>query len=135
MFIVNVLAFVLMGLQARRIIERLSPDELWKSLFIALGVLTLVIVVRIAWIVIYRLVLAVVRQHSAPLAHKLGPRSPRGSVVIAWSGMRGLVTLATAFALPENFPYRDLILFVAFTVVLGSLVIQGVTLRPLIHTA
>jgi CPA1 family monovalent cation:H+ antiporter len=131
-FMVNVLAFVLMGLQARRIIERLSPDELWKSLFIALGVLALVIVVRIAWIVIYRLVLAAVRQRSAPLAHRLGPRSPRGSVVIAWSGMRGLVTLATAFALPPDFPGRDLIVLCAFCVVLGTLVIQGLTLRPLL---
>ena len=43
-----------------------------------------------------------------------------------------IVTLATAFALPENFPYRDFIVFIAFAVVLGSLVIQGLTLRPLI---
>ena len=46
--------------------------------------------------------------------------------------MRGIVTLAAAFALPENFPYRDLMLLTAFAVVLGSLVIQGLTLRPLI---
>ena len=46
--------------------------------------------------------------------------------------MRGIVTLAAAFALPANFPYRDLILLTAFSVVLGSLVIQGLTLRPLI---
>ena len=46
--------------------------------------------------------------------------------------MRGIVTLAAAFALPEAFPYRDLMLLTAFAVVLGSLVIQGLTLRPLI---
>jgi NhaP-type Na+/H+ or K+/H+ antiporter len=46
--------------------------------------------------------------------------------------MRGIVTLAAAFALPEGFPYRDLMLLTAFAVVLGSLVIQGLTLRPLI---
>jgi monovalent cation/hydrogen antiporter len=131
-FMVNVLAFVLMGLQARRIIERLSSDELSKSLFLALGVLALVIGVRICWIFFYRVVLALVRQRSARLAHRLGPRSPRGSVVIAWSGMRGLVTLATAFALPPDFPGRDLIVLCAFCVVLGTLVIQGLTLRPLL---
>jgi monovalent cation/hydrogen antiporter len=131
-FMVNVLAFVLMGLQARRIIERLSPDEVWNSLLLALGVLGIVIGVRIAWISLYRLVLAMVRQRSVPLAHRLGPRSPRGSVVIAWSGMRGLVTLATAFALPPDFPGRDLIVLCAFCVVLGTLVIQGLTLRPLL---
>ena len=45
--------------------------------------------------------------------------------------MRGLVTLATAFALPQQFPGRDLIVLCAFCVVLGTLVIQGFTLRPL----
>jgi len=56
----------------------------------------------------------------------------RGGIVVSWCGMRGIVTLAAAFALPEAFPYRDLILLTAFAVVLGSLVIQGLTLRPLI---
>jgi CPA1 family monovalent cation:H+ antiporter len=46
--------------------------------------------------------------------------------------MRGLVTLATAFALPEDFPGRDLIVLAAFTVVLGTLIVQGFTIRPLI---
>ena len=56
----------------------------------------------------------------------------QGGIVISWCGMRGIVTLAAAFALPEGFPQRDLILLTAFAVVLGSLVIQGLTLRPLI---
>src|SRR6202043_2085176 len=56
----------------------------------------------------------------------------KGGIVISWCGMRGIVTLAAAFALPNGFPYRDLILLTAFSVVLGSLVIQGLTLRPLI---
>ena len=47
--------------------------------------------------------------------------------------MRGLVTLATAFALPAQFPGRDLIVLCAFCVVLGTLVIQGLTLRPLLR--
>jgi CPA1 family monovalent cation:H+ antiporter len=46
--------------------------------------------------------------------------------------MRGIVTLAAAFALPEQFPYRDLILLTAFGVVLGTLIVQGLTLRPLV---
>lgn len=45
--------------------------------------------------------------------------------------MRGTVTLAAALALPAGFPYRDLILFTAFAVVLGTLVLQGMTLRPI----
>jgi len=53
-------------------------------------------------------------------------------VVVAWCGMRGLVTLAAALALPAGFPSRDLILLSALAVVLGTLVVQGLTLGPLI---
>jgi len=54
-------------------------------------------------------------------------------LVIAWAGMRGIVTLAAALALPEGFPGRDLIVLTAFLVVLGTLLIQGFTLKPLLR--
>ena len=63
--------------------------------------------------------------------------SPRAAVLVGWCGMRGIVTLAAALALPSGspgappFPYRDLILFTAFAAVLGTLILQGLTLRPL----
>jgi CPA1 family monovalent cation:H+ antiporter len=61
--------------------------------------------------------------------------STAGATVVAWCGMRGIVTLAAALALPEGgsagFPYRDFILFTAFSVVLGTLVVQGMTVGPL----
>ena len=63
--------------------------------------------------------------------------SKRAAAVVGWCGMRGIVTLAAALALPAGgsngpaFPYRDLVLFTAFSVVLGTLVVQGMTLRPL----
>ena len=63
-----------------------------------------------------------------------GPHSKqcrRGALVVAWCGMRGTVTLAAALALPARFPYRDLLLFSSFLVVLGTLVIQGLTVKPL----
>src|SRR4051812_27473343 len=59
------------------------------------------------------------------------PPDVRGALVISWCGMRGIVTLAAALALPEGFPGRDLIVF-ASCVVLGTLVLQGLTLRPLL---
>jgi NhaP-type Na+/H+ or K+/H+ antiporter len=52
---------------------------------------------------------------------------------ISWSGMRGIVTLAAALALPEEFPFRDLIVLTAFSVVLGTLALQGLTLGPLLR--
>jgi CPA1 family monovalent cation:H+ antiporter len=56
----------------------------------------------------------------------------RSGLVISWSGMRGIVTLAAALALPAGFPFRDLIVLTAFSVVLGTLVFQGLTLKPLL---
>lgn len=61
----------------------------------------------------------------------------RGALIVSWCGMRGIVTLATALALPNGspvaFPYRDLIVFCAFSVVLTTLVIQGMSLRWLVE--
>jgi monovalent cation/hydrogen antiporter len=57
----------------------------------------------------------------------------KGALLIGWSGMRGIVTLAAALALPADFPHRDFILLTAFVVVFGTLVIQGPTLRPLLR--
>jgi NhaP-type Na+/H+ or K+/H+ antiporter len=54
-------------------------------------------------------------------------------LVVSWAGMRGIVTLAAAMALPANFPLRDLIMLTAFAVVLGTLLIQGLTLKPLLR--
>lgn len=56
----------------------------------------------------------------------------RGAAVVGWCGMRGTVTLAAALALPTVYPHRDLILATAFDVALGTLVVQGLTLRPLL---
>jgi hypothetical protein len=57
----------------------------------------------------------------------------KGAIAVGWCGMRGTVTLAAALALPAAFPFRDLILATAFAVTLGTLVFQGLTLRPLLE--
>ena len=54
-------------------------------------------------------------------------------LIISWAGMRGIVSLAAALALPSAFPYRDLIVLTAFSVVVGTLVIHGLTLKPLLR--
>jgi monovalent cation/hydrogen antiporter len=56
----------------------------------------------------------------------------RTGLIVGWAGTRGLVTVATALALPQSFPERGMLLFAAFTVTLGTLLIQGLTLRPLV---
>jgi monovalent cation/hydrogen antiporter len=132
-FILNVLAFILIGLQLGPIWSRLDAAVRWQYSEIAGLVLAAVILSRIGWIAIYQTslrTLVALRPLRASETIKLP--SAKSGIVISWCGMRGIVTLAAAFALPESFPYRDLILLTAFGVVLGSLVIQGVTLRPLI---
>lgn len=64
----------------------------------------------------------------------LPPPTIGQSVLVGWFGMRGLLTLATAFALPATFPQRDLTVLTAFAVVLATLVGQGPTLAPLIRS-
>ena len=71
------------------------------------------------------------RHFTTALRPHVTPPTVDTGLVIAWCGMRGIVTLATALALPQDFPYRDLILLSAYGVVLGTLVLQGLSLRPL----
>jgi CPA1 family monovalent cation:H+ antiporter len=136
-FILNALAFVLIGMQLRPILTRLGADGLSGSIGIAVAVLLTAIAARFGWVMIYTLFFRAVLP---PPVSDDGPGRPTvaGGLVISWAGMRGIVTLATAFALPvampdgNPFPYRDLVLLSAFAVVLGTLVVQGLTLRPLI---
>ncbi|WP_421993669.1 cation:proton antiporter [Roseococcus sp.] len=128
-FILNVFAFLLMGLQARQIIQTLAPRELWDAMIFAGAVFAIVVAVRIAWVLSYRRVLAPLVR----LAGEAETGSPALRMLIAWCGMRGILTLATAFALPYDFPGRDVIVLSAFAVVLGTLVIQGSTVSLLLR--
>jgi CPA1 family monovalent cation:H+ antiporter len=132
-FVLNALAFMLIGMQLRPIWVRLDDPVRLKYCVVAACVLAVVIVTRLAWVTSYVSVwlFAISRRGFHP-RRPTPPPTAKGAIVIGWCGMRGIVTLAAAFALPEDFPYRDLILLTAFAVVLGSLVIQGLTLRPLV---
>jgi CPA1 family monovalent cation:H+ antiporter len=131
-FVLNVLAFVLMGLQARPILSRLSGASLVEALELAAAVLATIILIRLAWVLASGAVASLLTRTAARQSHSR-KQNFRGDLVIGWCGMRGLVTLATAFALPIGFPGRDPIVLAAFCVVLGTLVIQGMTLKPLLR--
>ena len=131
-FVLNVLAFTLIGLRLGPILEALSGAQLARLLGVALLILTVVIVVRLLWVMTYTLTARSGRPSPAPARRPVvAPLSPRGGLVIGWAGMRGIVTLAAAAAFPDGFPYRDIIQLTAFVVVLGTLV-QGLTLCPLL---
>lgn len=128
-FLLNVLAFLLMGLQARTIVGSMPAEQLRAAILFALAVILALVVVRMAWVLAYDRLAQ--RYHSVRGAEL--PPTRREAILIGWCGMRGLVTLATAFALPANFPERDLIVLTAFAVVLATLVVQGLTLAPLVR--
>ena len=130
-FVLNVLAFLLMGLQARDILSQLQSDALTHALGFAGIVLGIVIGVRLAYVMTYGFVLRTFRRFFERVLHSRVPSASIG-VLTSWCGMRGLVTLATALALPPEFPSRDVIVLSAFMVVLGTLIVQGFTIRPLI---
>jgi len=140
-FVLNVLAFILVGFQLKDILGRLDSRTLLAYAGVAATVCAATMVARIAWV-----------SGAAALSrgwHRWRSRhtpgrdgssvlSKESAAVIGWCGMRGIVTLAAALALPTGrggspaFPFRDLVLFTAFSVVLGTLVVQGMTLRPLL---
>jgi NhaP-type Na+/H+ or K+/H+ antiporter len=132
--VMNILAFTLIGLQIRPILEALNETERLGALGAAGIILVIVIAVRFIWVMMYYTLAQWVSRLFRLRATKpsMSPATSKGALVIAWSGMRGIVTLAAALALPANFPHRDFILLTAFVVVLGTLVIQGLTLRPLL---
>lgn len=130
-FLLNVLAFLLMGMQASVIVARLEPGEVREAMAFASCVFGAVVAVRIAWVMIYN---RAVRAWNGMRGIR-GGTSLASGFIVSWCGMRGLVTLAIALGLPESFPSRDLIVLSAFVVVLGTLVVQGLTLGPLIRLA
>ena len=133
-FALNILAFIFIGLQIRPILD--SPDAADRARYFAVAgaVLLTVIVVRFLWHMAFN---AAIRWRD----RRFGFHPPRpmlrptvgSGLIISWAGMRGIVSLAAAMAIPSGFPYRDLIVFTAFAVVLGTLVIQGLTLKPLLR--
>ncbi|MGN6371019.1 MAG: Na+/H+ antiporter [Phycisphaerae bacterium] len=133
-FTLNGLVFILIGLQLPEIIHNMQTPLLAAALFALLACVAL-IVLRFAWVFpatyLIRLIPAVRRKDPPP------PFSQ--TFLVAWVGMRGVVSLAAALSLPEAlshgdpFPGRDLILFITFAVILVTLVVQSLTLPGVIR--
>jgi monovalent cation/hydrogen antiporter len=129
-FLLESAVFLLIGLQLRGVLERLKTWSVAQLISWAALALVITIVVRLVWVfpatyVPYRLFRRV-RERS--------PRPPwRGILIIGWAGMRGVVSIAAAYALPPEFPARDLVTYLTFCVVIGTLVLQGFTLPTLIR--
>src|SRR5262245_19972579 len=130
-FLLNGIIFILIGLQLPEVMESLAYRPRIQLIADAVLVSAVVIIVRIVW---------VFPATYLPrwLSRKVRARDPmpdwRHVAMVAWTGMRGVVSLAAAMALPLTvssgapFPYRDLILFLTFSVIVATLVFQGLTL-------
>ncbi|MEI9920084.1 MAG: Na+/H+ antiporter [Bacteroidota bacterium] len=134
MFILNGLIFILIGLQLPLIMKGLGDFSLPEALGYGALISIVTIILRIIWVFpgayLPRWIFKSIREREKDF-------SSRYTTVIAWSGMRGVVSLAAALALPvvingHPFPNRDIILFITFSVIFATLVLQGLTLPRLI---
>jgi Na+/H+ antiporter len=135
-FILNGFVFILIGLKLPDAVRALHGESLARLVAYALLISLAVIVIRIAWVFpatyLPRLLFKKIRMRD--------PFPPwRHVTLVAWTGMRGVVSLASALAIPLTlsngapFPGRDLILFLTFVVILATLVVQGLSLPFLIR--
>ena len=128
----NAFAFVFIGLELRPILAATPAEQLETWLWFAGSILITVIAVRIFWAMFYNTLARTRLGRNGVLMPPGSTATWQGGMIISWCGMRGIVTLAGALALPRGFPDRPLLVFTAFFVTLGTLVIQGMTLRPLL---
>ena len=130
-FVLNGLVFILIGLQLPTILGELRSSWTPAQLTIlAIAVSLTVIVVRMIWV----FPATYLPRWLVPGLKERDPSPPPQIVVIiGWAGMRGVVSLAAALALPLDFPARDLVQFLTFAVILATLVGQGLTLPWLIR--
>jgi CPA1 family monovalent cation:H+ antiporter len=129
-FVLNGLVFLLIGLQLPSIAQQLGDISLSRAIWYGLVISFVLIIARFLCTFGASLFTRFISRFIT-----VADRSPgfRGPVVLGWAGMRGVVSLAMALSIPlfingQAFPYRNLILFITFIVILVTLVFQGLTL-------
>jgi CPA1 family monovalent cation:H+ antiporter len=134
-FLLNAVLFILVGLQFPGLVRDLEGPSTGDLVLYAVAVSLAVILVRLAWVFFIG--------HGLPrLVRRREDDDPtppwRVTLLVGWSSMRGAVALAAALAIPTTidgggpFPDRDLVIFLTYCVILATLVLQGLTLGPLI---
>jgi monovalent cation/hydrogen antiporter len=131
-FVLDALVFILIGLALHGILARMQAQSalFTAGLGVALAATAAAIGARLLWVG-----LAVYLPSKLAARHSPSARAWRfgEAVLLGWAGMRGVVSLAAALALPGAFPGRDVIIFSTFVVIFATLVIQGLSLAPLIR--
>jgi CPA1 family monovalent cation:H+ antiporter len=135
-FLLNGIIFILIGLQLPDVLAALAGRSPWVVVRYALVILIPVIVLRLAWLFAMTYLPRLGRRAAAA---DRATRNWRHVLLIGWTGMRGVDSLAAALAVPlvvtsgQPFPDRDLIFFLTFAVIFGTLVLQGLSLAPVIR--
>jgi CPA1 family monovalent cation:H+ antiporter len=135
-FLLNGFVFILIGLQLPDIIRGMENYSIGEAVTYAIIISLITIIIRIIWVFpgayVPRMLFKSIRD-------KEPTPGWRNILLTGWSGMRGVVSLASALAVPltltndKAFPHRNLILFITFVVILFTLVLQGLSLKPLIR--
>jgi Na+/H+ antiporter len=132
-FILNALLFALIGLQLPAILDALSGYSPARLVGYAAVISLAVVGARFLWVIPGTYLTAWLRRAKRPIQNP-----GRASIILGWAGMRGAVSLAAALALPlttdagDDFPNRDLVIFLTFGVILASLVVQGLSFPALL---
>lgn len=134
-FVLNAMIFLLLGLQFAALVRRTAPGALLTLMWPGVLLSIVAIIIRLVWVPVATYV---PRWLSRAIAAR-DPAPPFKSIVlVSWTSMRGIVSFATALALPLTladgtpFPYRDELLYATMAVILCTLVVQGLSLAPLI---
>jgi CPA1 family monovalent cation:H+ antiporter len=129
-FLLENTVFLLIGLQTRWILDDLAMSPLpgWLIAAATIAVFLAVVLLRPIWLIPSTLLSRRILGPSRP-----GPVSWQALIVVSWAGMRGVVTLAAVFTLPDDTPDREVLVFIALAVTAGTLLVQGSTLPWLVR--
>ncbi|MEV8538000.1 Na+/H+ antiporter [Streptomyces sp. NPDC051572] len=135
-FVLESAVFALIGLQLPVVLKGLGEYRGLDAAWYAIAVFLVVVVTRFVWVYPAAFIPRIL---SARIREREDSPTWKGAMTTAWAGMRGVVSLAIAFSIPLTvhgggpFPQRNLILFLTFTTVIGTLVVQGLSLPPIIR--
>jgi len=134
-FLINALIFLILGMEFGPLMKEVPAGTLHSVLLSGVAISMVAIIVRLLWV---PLATYLPRRLSADMRRRDPVPDPKGVALVAWTGMRGIVSLAAALGLPlalssgEPFPYRAEIILVTMCVIMITLVVQGLTLAPVI---
>jgi CPA1 family monovalent cation:H+ antiporter len=135
-FVLNGIVFALIGLQLPQVIEGIRGTRLTELALDSAFLIVLLIALRLAWVFAASWIAFALRK---AIRRRAEPPRARESFLVGWTGMRGVIALAAAMALPDSidsgadFPQRDVLIFLSFVAIIGTLVLQGLSLPWLIR--